>query len=157
MEKIFLGLGSNVGDRKSYIKKAIFFLKQKIKNIKSAPIYKSRAYGFKNQEYFLNTAVSGYTDLPPEELLKFIKDVEKKVGRVYRFHWGPREIDIDILFYGDLIYKSDNLVIPHPYIHERDFVLKPLCDLECNFKHPELNKTIYQLLKEIKENFIFEK
>ena len=156
MAKVFLGLGSNVGNREKNIKRAVGLLSEKIKNIKLARIYKSKPYGFKNQDYFLNTALSGNTDLSPEELFHFIKDVEKEVGRIKRFHWGPREIDIDILFYENLIYETDFLVIPHPRIQERDFVLKPLCDLNPDLIHPVLKKTVKELLDELDEFYIEE-
>ena len=151
MEKVFLGLGSNVGNREKNILEAIGYLKEHIKNGKIADIYISKAVGFKNQPDFFNTVFVGYTDLSPEELFYFIKRIEKKVGRVYRFHWGPREIDIDILFYGNKIIKKDFLIIPHPRLHERDFVLKPLTDLEPDFVHPVFKKKIIDMYKGLKE------
>ncbi len=156
MKTIFLGLGSNVGDKEKNIKHAVNLLSEKINNVKLAKIYKSKPYGFKNQDYFLNTALMGLTDLSPDELFDFVKKVENKVGRKKRFHWGPREIDIDILFYEDLIYETDFLVIPHPRIQERDFVLKPLCDLNPDLIHPVLKKTVKELLDELDEFYIEE-
>ncbi|WP_029523202.1 2-amino-4-hydroxy-6-hydroxymethyldihydropteridine diphosphokinase [Persephonella sp. KM09-Lau-8] len=157
MEKIFLALGSNIGNRQENINQAIKFLSTKILDIKQATIYESKAIGYENQPDFLNTAISGYTDLSPEELLKFIKQVEEQTGRIKRFRWGPREIDIDILFYGNLVLEKENLIIPHPRIHERDFVLKPLCDLEPEFIHPVLKKTIKELLNNLQEKSIIGK
>ncbi len=151
MKKVFLALGSNVGNRKENIEKAIELLGEKISNIKTAKIYKTKPVGVENQPEFLNTAIVGFTELEPEKLLEFTKSVEKKVGRVYRFRWGPREIDIDILFYEDLIIKTKELTIPHPRIQERDFVLKPLLDLEPDFVHPVLKKTIKEIYTELKE------
>ena len=150
MHKVFLGLGSNVGNKVENIKKAISFLKKNITDIQIAPFYISKAVGYENQEDFINTVIKGYTNLSPIELFQFTKEVEKKVGRVYRFHWGPREIDIDILFFDDLVLDTENLKIPHPRLHERDFVLFPLKDLDENFVHPVFDKTIKDLIKELK-------
>lgn len=150
MIKVFLALGSNIGDKKKQIRDAIELLKKNIKNIKVAKFYETKPQYFEKQENFVNTVVSGYTDLKPLELMHFIKDVEKQVGRKERFRFGPREIDIDILFYGDLIYEDENLTIPHPLLQERYFVLKPLMDLEPDFVHPKLRKTIRELYSELK-------
>ncbi|WP_297453462.1 2-amino-4-hydroxy-6-hydroxymethyldihydropteridine diphosphokinase [Persephonella sp.] len=154
MKKIFLALGSNIGNRQENINQAIRFLSKEITDIKRAPIYESKAVGYEDQPDFLNTVISGYTDLSPEELLNFVKKVEKQTGRIKRFRWGPREIDIDIIFYGNLVIEKDNLIIPHPRIQERDFVLKPLCDLEPEFIHPVLKKTVLELLNNLKEKSI---
>ena len=145
MNKIFLGFGTNVGNKKRNINLAIELLQEKIKDIKIAPIYKSKPVGYTNQANFLNTAIKGTTDLSPLELLNFIKEIEKKVGRIKRFKWGPREIDIDILFYENLIFNNNLLQIPHLRLHKRDFVLKPLFDLEPKFIHPILNKSIAEI------------
>ena len=151
MKRVFLGLGSNVGDKKKNIETAVKLLSEKIYNIKMADIYISKAVGYENQEEFLNTAISGFTDLDVEELFKFIKKVEKEAGRKFRFRWGPREIDIDILFYNDLIFENEQIQIPHPRIQERDFVLKPLLDLDENLIHPVLKKSVKTLLNQLKE------
>src|SRR3989338_3450233 len=110
---VYLGLGTNVGDREKNLDRAVEFLGKKISALRRAPLYESKAVGFTDQANFLNTAVVGYTTLPPAELLQFCKQIEKDVGRVERFRWGPREIDIDILFYGDQIMESKALTIPH--------------------------------------------
>ena len=151
MNKVFLGLGSNVGDKKRNIEEAVKLLSEKIENIKVAKIYISRAVGYENQDDFLNTVISGETELNIGELFEFIKNVEKQVGRKYRFRWGPREIDIDILFFNDLIFEDENIKIPHPRIQERDFVLKPLADLDKNFVHPIFKKSVKEMLKELSE------
>lgn len=151
VHKIFLGLGSNVGDKKSNIKKAIKFLEEKVDNIIVAPIYETKPWGYKNQDNFFNTALRGETSLLPFQLLNFIKEVEKKVGRKKRFRYGPREIDIDILFYDNLFLKNKRIEIPHPQLHKRDFVLKPLLDLETDFIHPVFKKTIQELYKTLSQ------
>lgn len=155
--KVFLGLGANVGDRERNINSAIEFLQGKVHDIKVASIYESKPVGYKNQANFLNTALMGFTDLSPLELLNFIKQIEVKVGRVKRLRWGPREIDIDILFYEDLIYQDNSIQIPHPRLQERDFVLKPLLDLESKFIHPVFKKSLSDLYSklETKELSIF--
>jgi len=144
---VFLALGSNVGDSRANINQAVRLLSEKVTNITEAPVYTSKAVGYTDQPDFYNTAVRGDTELTPIELLKFVKDVEAKVGRVVRFRWGPREIDIDIIFYGDQMLDSEVLTIPHPRFAERDFVLKPICDIDQSFIDPLSNKTVGELLK----------
>lgn len=147
MNKIFLALGSNVGDRAKYIGDAVALLGEKIDDVRSAPVYESKAVGYTDQPDFLNTVIEGFTALSPEELLNFTQATEKKVGRIPRFRWGPREIDIDILFYDDLVIKSDRLQIPHPRLQERHFVLVPLQNLVPDFTHPSLSKTVQEMLE----------
>ncbi|MDM7273700.1 2-amino-4-hydroxy-6-hydroxymethyldihydropteridine diphosphokinase [Sulfurihydrogenibium azorense] len=150
MNKVFLGLGSNVGDRLTNLNKAIEILSDKIEILKISKVYETKPVGVENQPDFLNMAVMGQTELDHISLFEFVKNVEKQVGRVYRYRWGPREIDIDILFFNDLIYKSQDLEIPHPRLHERDFVLKPLMDLDPDFIHPVFKKSIRELYEELK-------
>ena len=145
MHKVFLALGSNVGDKKTNIQKAIELLGDHIHNISVAKLYETKPMYVENQEMFLNTALAGQTSLSPEALLTVVKKLEKEIGRKERFRNGPREIDIDILFYDDLIFQNENLQIPHPRIQERDFVLKPLMDLNPNFMHPVLKKPVKDL------------
>ncbi|MDO8610758.1 MAG: 2-amino-4-hydroxy-6-hydroxymethyldihydropteridine diphosphokinase [bacterium] len=154
---ILLALGSNVGNKKENISKAIILLSKKIINIKQAPLYISHAVGYTEQDDFINTAISGNTNLKPRQLLDFVKKIEKEIGRIYRFKWGPREIDIDILFYGNEIYTDESLIIPHPRIHERDFVLQPLVEIDPLFIHPVLKKSVKKLLDEMKTKSIIGK
>lgn len=146
---IFFGLGSNVGDKKQNLEKAISKLSKKISDIQVSKFYETEPWGYTEQDKFLNAAIRGKTFLAPSELLQFIKLIEKEVGRVKRFKWGPREIDIDILFYDDLIYKDNFLTIPHPFLQEREFVLKPLLDLDPNFVHPVFKRTVHQLYEKL--------
>ncbi|ACO04140.1 MAG TPA: 2-amino-4-hydroxy-6-hydroxymethyldihydropteridine diphosphokinase [Persephonella sp.] len=157
IKRIFLGLGSNIGDRKGNILKAVRMIGEKVKIEKIGGIYISKAVGFEDQPDFYNTAISGFTDLPPEELFLFLKEIEKKVGRIERFRWGPREIDIDILFYGDEIIEKRELTIPHPRLHERDFVLKPLIDIDPDFVHPIFNKSLRDIYEDLKERSVIGK
>jgi aminodeoxychorismate synthase component I/2-amino-4-hydroxy-6-hydroxymethyldihydropteridine diphosphokinase len=149
MAKVYIALGSNVGDKKANIETAIKQLGKYIKKISVAKLYKSEPMYFENQEKFYNTVLSGFTKLSPEELLKFTQKAEEDIGRIKRFRNGPREIDIDILFYDDLVYKQKQLQIPHPKMQEREFVLKPFMDLEPKFVHPVLKKTIQQIYMEL--------
>ena len=151
MHQIFLALGSNVENRKQHIETAIVLLREKVHDITVAPLYETKPRYFENQHNFLNTVLSGFTDVEPQELLQFTKTVQKKVGRVERFRNGPREIDIDILFYDKVVYKDEELEIPHPGIQERDFVLQPFSDINPNFPHPVLKKTIRELLDTLPE------
>jgi 2-amino-4-hydroxy-6-hydroxymethyldihydropteridine diphosphokinase len=151
MHKIYVALGSNIENRKQHIEEAILLLREKINDVIIAPLYETKPRYFENQNDFLNTVLSGFTDLEPRELLQFTKSVEKKVGRVERFRYGPREIDIDILFYDNVVYKDEDLEIPHPRLQERDFVLKPFSDIKPDFCHPVLKKTIRELLEKLPE------
>jgi 2-amino-4-hydroxy-6-hydroxymethyldihydropteridine diphosphokinase len=151
MHTVFLALGSNLENRKQHIEKAIVLLREKINDITVAPLYETKPRYFENQNNFLNTVLSGFTELAPQELLQFTKTVQKKVGRVERFRNGPREIDIDILFYGNVVYKDEELEIPHPRLQERDFVLQPFSDINPDFSHPVLKKTIRELLDSLPE------
>ncbi len=117
-------------------------------------IYETPAWGFEDQPAFLNMAIKGETDLEPEPLLKHLKQLETRLGREPSFHWGPRLIDIDLLFYDDLILDTPRLVIPHPRLHERAFVLVPLADIAPDFIHPRLGKTIRQLLEGVDKSDI---
>ena len=146
---IFLGLGANVGNKKQNIEKAIRELKEKISDIQVSKFYETEPWGYTQQDRFLNAAICGKTFLTSLELLRFVKLIEKKIGRIKRFKWGPREIDIDILFYDNLAHKDDSLTIPHPFIQEREFVLKPLMDLDPDFIHPVSKKTVRQLYEKL--------
>jgi len=146
---VFLGLGSNLGDRGENIKKAIEHLKDKIRIEKVSSIIETEPYGFVDQPKFLNCVLKGTTVLSPFELLKFVLDIENKMGRKRLFKWGPRNIDIDILFYDDCVIDTENLKIPHPELHKRLFVLEPLCEIEKDFVHPVLKKSVYELYTQL--------
>ncbi len=136
MIKTTLGIGSNQGDRFIALKTAIEKLRTHIRNTKLSAVYESPAVLLPNspKEWdipFLNMALTGETDLAPEELLTAIKTIEKAMGRSEHYpKWSPRIMDIDILLYGDETYQSDTLTIPHPLINEREFVLLPMSDLD---------------------------
>lgn len=120
-------------------------MNQFITNIKRSKIYETAPWGKIDQDDFLNMCISGETNLTPLELLKTVKEIEKKVGRKEREIWGPREIDLDIIAYKDLILKTKDLTIPHPYLTERQFVLLPLSDIAGDWIHPLLKQNIQEL------------
>ena len=151
MTDIFLALGSNIENRKQHIETAIALLREKVHGITVASLYETKPQYFEDQNNFLNTVLRGFTDLELRELLQFTKAVQKEVGRVERFRNGPREIDIDILFYDNVVYKDEELEIPHPRLQERDFVLQPFADINPDFSHPVLKKTIRELLATLPE------
>src|SRR5271157_2882601 len=143
---IYLALGTNLGDRIANLRAAIEALSPEIKVIVESKVYETPPWGYEDQPAFLNMAVKGETGLKPESLLKRLKQLEVQLGREQSFRWGPRLIDIDILFYDDLILESESLTIPHPRLHERAFVLVPLTDIAPDFIHPVLKETIKELL-----------
>jgi dihydroneopterin aldolase / 2-amino-4-hydroxy-6-hydroxymethyldihydropteridine diphosphokinase len=153
LEKVFLGLGSNVGNRKQYINQAVIetSLIKGFKFIAISSLYETGPWGLKSQRNFLNCVLIGSSSLKPLELLNNLLKIEKRLGRKKRVKWGPREIDIDILFYGNKINKRGKPAVPHPLICERNFVLIPLNELAPGFVHPLFKKRISTLLKESKD------
>jgi 2-amino-4-hydroxy-6-hydroxymethyldihydropteridine diphosphokinase len=147
MTEVYLALGSNVGDSREYIAQAVGSLSEVVKNLKQAPLYKSKPVGYTEQADFINTAVNGHTTLHPEVLLARLKAIEQELGRTESFRWGPREIDIDIIFYGDTILETPKLTIPHESFRDRAFVLKPLVDLNPGFVDPFSQLSVSLLLK----------
>lgn len=149
MTTIYLSLGSNIGNRKKNLEKALTELdKSNIKEIKISSFYETEPVGPK-QRNFYNIAGKFKTNLKPQELLKTVKQIEEKLGRIKTYHWGPRLIDIDILFYGKQIVKTKNLIIPHKEIINRSFVLVPMNEIAPNFVHPANHKTIKTLEKQL--------
>lgn len=151
MSKAYIGIGTNLGDKEKNIKNAVRLLKEKCEIIKSSPLYKTEPVGFKNQDWFINCVIEARTKLAPYELLHFLKDIEKSMGRAKAIKYGPRIIDLDILYYGDLILKEKNLTIPHPRMHKRLFILAPLVDISPDFIHPKLKKGIKALIADLKQ------
>jgi GTP cyclohydrolase-4 len=147
--KVFLGLGSNLGDRQSNILQALQRLREKIAIESISSCYETEPVGYLDQPRFLNIVCSGTTSLSPRELFQFIKGIEKKMGRRPTVRYGPRPIDIDILFYDDLVLDEPELVIPHPRLAERAFVLAPLAEIAPDKVHPVLNLTSKELLQRV--------
>lgn len=145
MTPAFIALGSNVEPCLYYLTAAINRLQALGKIISIAPLYRSSAYGVENQPDFLNSACILNTSILPLDLLNSLKDIEDKLGRKERFRWGPREIDLDIIFYNKQVIEEDELIIPHIDYKNRIFVLTPLCDLDASFLPPEEDKNLAQL------------
>ncbi len=144
---IYLGLGSNLGDRIENLQKAL----ESFSVLAQSSFFETEPVDFLEQPWFLNAAVNIHTNLPPHDLLAFCQDVERKLGRVRKVPKGPRLIDIDILFYEDQILTTPSLVLPHPQIPNRRFVLEPMNEIAANFVHPVLQKTISELLLDCKD------
>lgn len=152
-KKLVLSLGSNLGNRYAYLLRAI----QKIeKYFNSKPVvahfYETPPWGNENQSRFINTAIYLHTDITIDQCLKKVQAIEKEMGRLKTEKWGPRMIDIDILFYEYDVLETDIITVPHQHLHQRAFVLKPLQDILPNFIHPLKNKTIIQLIEDIDDN-----
>ncbi|WP_373599495.1 2-amino-4-hydroxy-6-hydroxymethyldihydropteridine diphosphokinase [Paraclostridium bifermentans] len=145
MNKAYLGLGTNIGDRVNYLSQAIKILdsEKDIIITKKSKLYETKAWGYTNQDDFLNMCIEIETKLNPNELLKKCQNVEKELNRERKIRWGPRTIDVDILFFNDIILQEENLEIPHPRIGERAFVLIPLIDLNEKLKINEISITKY--------------
>ena len=151
MARVFLGLGSNLADREKNMFHAMKFIANlpKTKLVRCSSIYETEPWGISEQPRFLNCACEIETQLKPEELLHLIIDIEKSIGRERtKEKFGPRTIDVDILFYDDLIVSQADLKIPHPRMHLRKFVLVPLCEIAPDFLHPAIQKKIRELLDE---------
>ena len=150
MEKVFIGLGGNVGNVSENFDTAIEKIKELIGPvIKQSSLYKTEPWGNKNQDDFLNQVVCVETNLKPGKVLNNILAIEKIMGRNRNKdnQFAPRTIDIDILLYGDKIINRNNLIIPHPRLHLRNFVLTPLMEIAPDLMHPILNKKIKDLFK----------
>ena len=146
----YLGLGSNLGNRHEYILKALTELSKKMQIIQNSEIIETKPYGNLKQPDFLNCVTKIDTKLNPVELLKICTEIENKLGRKRSLKWASRTIDIDILFYGNEIFQSDQLTIPHPEIQKRKFVLKSLNEICPDLVHPVLNMKISQIILECK-------
>jgi len=144
---VFISFGGNKDDTRQYIAAAITRLGKLGAVEKISPIFETQPEGFKDQPNFLNGALLLKTPLPPEKLLRELKKIERELGRTPTFPNGPREIDLDIIFYNDIILKNADLQIPHPRMSERIFVLLPMSHIAPDFKHPATGKTIIQMLK----------
>lgn len=152
----FIALGTNEGNKLNNLKNAI----SKIKNNnecwieKFSSIYETKPFGKIIQDNFFNAVIKIQTKLKLLELFLFLKEIEKEIGRQKTVKWGPRKIDLDLLFYNKIIYSDKNLTVPHKGIIFRDFVLVPLCEIEPDLEHPELNEKICEIAVKVSEKNI---
>ena len=148
---VYLGLGSNLGDRLGNLYAAIDRLSENLVICKLSSIYETEPVGYRQQPWFLNAVVSAITIRKPLELLNLTKGIESDLGRKRSFRNAPRTIDIDILFYGNLVIQTGELTIPHPLMIERAFVLIPLAEIVPDFVHPVYKRSVADLLAEVSE------
>ena len=147
---VYLGLGSNLGEREENLCQALTLLSRKVSLEEVSSVYETEPVGYKEQPLFLNLVCRVTTRLRPEELLHLAKEIEARMGRIPSFPNAPRPIDIDILFYDNKIVKTQNLIIPHPRLQERAFVLIPLAEIAPDLVHPEMEKSIAELANDVK-------
>lgn len=145
MADVFIGLGTNLGDRLALMRDAVSQLRRHIDVSRISPVYETEPVGYLDQPRFLNAVVSGTTDLEPHDLLARLHEIEAALDRERPFPNAPRTIDLDLLFYDDLIINDEAITVPHPRLHERLFVLVPLNDIAPGFVHPGIGMTVSEL------------
>jgi len=150
MSIVYIGIGSNLGDRQKSCLRAIELLQERgIVVTKKSSLYETEPWGYKDQPQFINMAIEGETEFNPKELLMVLKNIEREIGREESLRWGPRKVDLDILLFDTIILTEGSLEIPHPLLHKRDFVLKPLCEIASDIHHPLLKMSISDLLQQL--------
>jgi 2-amino-4-hydroxy-6-hydroxymethyldihydropteridine diphosphokinase len=153
INKIFLGLGSNLGNREENILMAEKLIEEKVGKVRSkSSIYETAAWGITEQNAFLNQVLEIETVFSPSAVLHLLLKIEKDMGRIREIKWGERSIDIDVLYFNNEILSTENLVVPHPFIQERKFVLVPLCEIAPVFIHPKLKQSNLELLEKCQDS-----
>lgn len=149
LETVYLSLGSNLGDREEYLRKGLGFLARSLQIVRVSSVYETEPWGNTKQPHFLNLVCGASVEMSPRQLLKVAKGVEQCVGRRPTFRYGPRVLDVDVLFYGGQVVTTPELTIPHPRIPERAFVLVPLAEIASFYMHPVLRQTVGDLLEQV--------
>lgn len=149
--KAYIGLGSNMGDKENYLKEAInkICAEKGVELVKQSSFIATKPWGYLDQEDFLNSVIEIETIFEADELMDLLLKIELELNRKREIKWGPRTIDLDILMYDEVISSNEKVILPHPRMHEREFVLKPLNEIAPNLMHPVLNKRIFTLLEEL--------
>ena len=150
----YIGIGSNLGDKEYQCERAISEILRTDQNklLAKSSLFKTKPIGYTSQDWFINGVIKIETDLEPLELLQVLKNIESRLGRKESFRWGPRAIDLDILFFDEEKIEMEDLQIPHPRLQERQFVLIPLAEINRNLIHPVLKKSIGELLEHFAED-----
>lgn len=147
--RVFLGLGTNLGNKSANLLKAICLIETEAGRLVSASsVYETAPWGIEDQPRFLNQVILIESTLAPVPLLEQLLEIEQQMGRERIQKWGSRLIDIDILFYNDMIFQSSQLTLPHPFIQDRNFVLAPLAEIAADYIHPVFKLTAYELLEQ---------
>ncbi len=159
MEKVYLCLGGNIGDTRYYLQNAVAMIGRRIGRVVSqSAVYQSEPWGFNAEQMFLNQVVVAETELEPHAVLELCLQIEAELGRTRSGNgYEPRTIDIDIVFFGQQIISQPDLQVPHPLMHQRNFVLRPLADVAPNFVHPVSGLTVRQLADECEDKGKVEK
>ena len=150
----YIGIGSNVGDKARQCERGISEILKLDRHrlLARSSLYKTQPIGYTKQDWFINLVIKLETEMDAPTLLCSLKEIESRLGRVKTLRWGPRAIDLDILFFNDHQIQTDELTVPHPLIQDRRFVLAPLAEIDPDFTHPVLKETIQQLLERFKED-----
>ena len=146
---VYLAMGTNLGEREENLKSALRVLPPQVKIMAVSRLYETAPAYVIDQPAFLNIAATGRTDLTAPALLEYLKQIEAEIGREKSIRYGPRQIDLDIIFYGGEVLNLPHLHIPHPRMNERGFVLRPLADIAPDFVHPVLQQTVRELLADL--------
>ncbi|MBE9546337.1 MAG: 2-amino-4-hydroxy-6-hydroxymethyldihydropteridine diphosphokinase [Proteobacteria bacterium] len=149
----FVGIGSNLGDPVGNCRRAVELISSinEVNVLQESSLYRTEPVGFSGQDWFINCVIEAGTALSAHSLLEALQQIESSMGRAREARWGPRTIDLDILFYGRDIVEDDELVIPHPELHKRRFVLAPLCEIVPNFIHPVFGISVKEILDSLED------